>query len=44
MKLYSGIALHSTNRLVALLDEHDQVVSARRLSNDLNVVLAYVAP
>jgi transposase len=44
MKLYGGIDLHSTNSLVALLDEHDQVVGEKRLSNDLNVVLAYLAP
>lgn len=44
MTLYGGIDLHSTNSLVALLDEQDHVVAEKRLSNDLNGVLAYLAP
>jgi transposase len=44
MQLYGGIDLHATNSLGALLDEHDQIVDEKRLSNDLDVVLAYLAP
>jgi transposase len=44
MKLYGGIDVHSTNSLVALLDAHDHIVDEKRLSNALNVVLAYLAP
>src|SRR5262249_31566127 len=44
MQLYGGIDLHSTNSLVAWLDEHDQIVDEKRLANDLKVVLAYLAP
>lgn len=44
MQLYGGIDLHSTNNLVALLDEHDRVVAEKRLANDLGVVLAYLEP
>ncbi len=30
MKLYGGIDLHSTNQVVALLDEQDQLVYQKR--------------
>jgi len=42
MKLYGDIDLHSTNSLVALLDEHDQVVSEKRLSNDLHSMSSWL--
>lgn len=44
MKLYGGIDLHSNNSVVAMLDEDDQVVYRRRLSNDAGVILAALAP
>jgi transposase len=44
MKLYGGIDLHSNNSVVALLDEQDEVVYRRRLSNDAAVILAALAP
>jgi len=44
MKLYGGIDLHSNNSVIALLDEEDQVVYRRRLPNDLEPVLAELAP
>jgi hypothetical protein len=44
MPRYGGIDLPSTNRLVAWLDERDHVVADKRLSNDLHVVLADLAP
>jgi transposase len=44
MALYGGIDLHANNSLIALLDAHDQVVAGKRLPNDLNTILAYLAP
>jgi transposase len=44
MTLYGGIDLHSTTSLIALLDEHAQIVAEQRLSTDLKVVLASLAP
>ena len=44
MKLYGGIDLHSNNSVVALLDEQDKVVYGRRLPNDIEIVLAELAP
>jgi len=44
MKLYGGIDLHSNNSVVALLDEQDEVVYRRRLSNDAAVILEALAP
>ena len=44
MKLYGGIDLHSNNSVVALLDEQDEVVYRRRLSNDAAVILAALGP
>jgi transposase len=44
MKLYGGIDLHSNNNVVALLDEQDEVVYRRRLSNDAAVILEALTP
>ncbi len=44
MKLYGGIDLHATNNVVVLLDEQDQVVSQKRLPNDLAHILQHLAP
>ncbi len=44
MKLYGGIDLHSSNQVVALLDEQDKVMYQRRLPNDLEVVLGALMP
>jgi transposase len=44
MKLYGGIDLHCNNSVIALLDEEDKVVYRRRLANDLELVLAELAP
>ena len=41
---YSGIDLHSTNSVVAVSDEADQVVCRRRLPNKLEPILASLAP
>ena len=44
MKLYGGIDLHSNNCMVVLLNEEDQVVYEKRLSNDLGYLLLELAP
>jgi transposase len=41
---YSGIDLHSTNSVVVVSDEADQVVCRRRLPNNLAQILATLAP
>ena len=44
MTLYGGIDLHSNNNVVALTDEADRIVYRKRLANDLETVLATLAP
>ena len=44
MTLYGGIDLHANNSVIALLDAHDRVVDEKRLSNNLDMILAYLAP
>jgi transposase len=44
MKLYGGIDLHSNNSVIAVLDEQDKVVYRCRLPNDIELVLAELAP
>jgi transposase len=44
MKLYGGIDLHSNNCMVVLLNEEDQVVYEKRVSNDLGYLLLELAP
>jgi len=44
MKLYGAIDLHSTNSVVTVIDEQDQVVYQKRLDNDLTVILKQLAP
>ena len=44
MTLYGGIDLHSTNQVVALLDEQDQLVYQKRLHNALDVILKELSP
>ena len=40
MELYAGIDLHSNNSVVAVLDEQDRTVFAKRLPNDLAAIIA----
>ena len=35
MILYCGIDLHSNNSVVSLIDDADQLISEKRLDNDL---------
>jgi transposase len=44
MKLYCGIDLHSSNNVVAVLDEHDRPLYEKRLNNDLDVILTVLKP
>lgn len=39
MKLYGAIDLHSTNNVLVLIDEQDQVVYQKRLANDLPMIV-----
>ncbi|MGF6853198.1 hypothetical protein OKW29_002085 [Paraburkholderia sp. CI3] len=41
---YSGIALHSNNAVVAVIDDQDRVLYCRRLTNDLPLIIAALAP
>ena len=40
MELYAGIDLHSNNSVVTVLDGQDRTVFAKRLANDLAVIVA----
>ncbi len=44
MKLYGGIDPHSNNNVIALTDESDRMVYRKRLANDVETVLAALAP
>ena len=44
MELYCGIDLHSTNSYTVVLDGDDRVVFQRRLANELDVIVAALAP
>jgi hypothetical protein len=39
MKLYGAIDLHSTNNVMVVIDEQDQVVYQKRLPNDLVMIV-----
>lgn len=39
MPLYGGIDLHANNSVIVLLDEQDQVIYQKRLSNQLPLIL-----
>jgi len=43
-RLYGGIDLHSNNSMIVLLNESDEVVYQKRLSNDLDEILKALAP
>lgn len=44
MKLYCRIALHSSNSVIAVLDEQDRPVYEKRLDNDLDDILEALEP
>jgi hypothetical protein len=41
---FSGIDLHSNNRMVVISDAEDRIVLKRRLLDDLGAILAALAP
>lgn len=43
MKLYAGIDLHSNNSVVSVIDEHDRVVAEKRLPNELERIVLFLA-
>src|SRR5919109_3419277 len=44
MSLYGGIDLHANNSVIVLLNEQDEVIYRKRLSNDLPAILEQLAP
>jgi len=44
MPLYAGIDLHANNSFLAVIDETDRLVEARRLPNDLELILKLLEP
>ena len=44
MTLYGGIDLHSNNVMVSLIDDVDQLVSEKRLPNNLDTIQAHLHP
>ena len=44
MKLYGGIDLHSNNSVIAIINEHGETLTAKRLNNDMSVILSFLSP
>lgn len=44
MNKYSGIDLHANNCVVAVIDEEDRVCCQRRVANDIEAIVALLAP
>jgi transposase len=44
MPLYGGIDLHANNSVIVLLNEQDEVIYRKRLSNDQPTILEQLAP
>ncbi|MCJ7603124.1 MAG: hypothetical protein MUO63_16705 [Desulfobulbaceae bacterium] len=44
MKLYTGIDLHSNNNYLAIIDDNDNRVFKRKLTNHLETILATLEP
>jgi transposase len=44
MPLYGGIDLHANNSVIVLLNEQDEVIYRKRLSNDLPTILGQLDP
>lgn len=44
MTLYGGIDLHSNNVMVSLIDDVDQLISEKRLPNNLNTIQSHLRP
>lgn len=44
MALYGGIDLHANNSVIVIIDDQDQVVDHKRLPNELDRIVARLAP
>ena len=44
MTLYCGIDLHSNNSVISLIDETDQLLSEKRLDNNLEAIAHHLQP
>ena len=44
MALYCGIDLHATNHLVVVIDDKDQRVLEKRLTNDVSITVDTLGP
>jgi transposase len=44
MKLYAGIDLHSSNNFIGVINEKDERLYQKKLSNELNQVLSALNP
>lgn len=44
MKLYAGIDLHSNNSFISIIDEMDNVVRKKRVSNELSLIIDFLKP
>jgi transposase len=44
MTLYCGIDLHSNNSVISLIDETDQLISEKRLDNNLKAIAHHLQP
>lgn len=42
--LYGGIDLHSNNVMISLIDDVDQLISEKRIPNDLNLIKTHLEP
>jgi len=44
MTLYCGIDLHSNNSMISLIDDSDQLISEKRLDNNLDMIEQHLQP
>ena len=44
MKLYGGIDLYSKNFVVAIINEQGEILTVKRLNNDMSVILSFLSP
>lgn len=44
MTLYGGMDLHSNNVMISLIDQDDQLISEKRLPNNLETIQTHLAP
>ncbi len=44
MALYCAIYLHSNNNVLVIIDENDRIILEKKLPNEINIVLKYLAP